>query len=102
MALKQTCPRPRPRAQHAFKGSMIHGVLQFALRVAFRCVLHRAGFQDIHRQEFTWYEYFSHPSMPEGGFPETYRTTKPYGRPTRDAGQRTSPGVHACTFSPLA
>jgi len=40
--------------------------------------------------------------MPEGGFPETYRTTKPYGRPTRDAGQRTSPGVHACTFSPLA
>jgi hypothetical protein len=58
VALKQTCPRPRPRAQHAFKGSMIHGVLQFALRIAFRCVLHRAGFQDIHRQEFMQSEIF--------------------------------------------
>jgi hypothetical protein len=52
VAFKQTCPRPRPRAQHAFKVSMIHGVLQFALRIAFRCVLHRARFQDIHRQEW--------------------------------------------------
>ena len=27
---------------------MIHEVLQFALRIAFRCVLHRDGSLDIH------------------------------------------------------
>ena len=26
---------------------MIHGILQFTLRIAFRCVLHRCGCQDI-------------------------------------------------------
>ena len=46
-ALKQTCPRPKPRAQFAFKHSMIHGILQFTLRIAFRCVLHRCESQDI-------------------------------------------------------
>ena len=30
---------------------MIHWILQFALRIAFRCVLHRCGSQDIRRQE---------------------------------------------------
>ena len=30
---------------------MIQGILQFALRIAFRCVLHRCGSQDILRQE---------------------------------------------------
>ena len=30
---------------------MIHCILQFALRIAFRCVLHRCESQDIHRQE---------------------------------------------------
>ena len=35
-------------AQCAFKILMIHEVLQFALRIAFRCVLHRCGNQDIH------------------------------------------------------
>ena len=35
-------------AQYAFKILMIHEVLQFALRIAFRCVLHRCGSQDIH------------------------------------------------------
>ena len=35
-------------AQCAFKSLMIHEVLQFALRIAFRCVLHRCGIQDIH------------------------------------------------------
>ncbi|KAL3772503.1 hypothetical protein ACHAWU_000065 [Discostella pseudostelligera] len=37
-----------PKAQCAFKILMIHEVLQFALRIAFRCVLHRCGIQDIH------------------------------------------------------
>ena len=36
-----------PKAQCAFKGLMIHEVLQFALRIAFRCVLHRCGSLDI-------------------------------------------------------
>ena len=39
---------PNPKAQCAFKILMIHEVLQFALRIAFRCVLHRCGIQDIH------------------------------------------------------
>ena len=45
--LRQTCPWPKPRAQYAFKDSMIHGILQFTLSIAFRCVLHRCGSQDI-------------------------------------------------------
>jgi hypothetical protein len=45
--LRQACPRPKPRAQYAFKDSMIHGILQFTLSIAFRCVLHRCGSQDI-------------------------------------------------------
>jgi hypothetical protein len=56
-------PLAEPRAQHAFKDSMIHGVLQFALRIAFRCVLHRARTQDIHRQElFFVFQDISHTS----------------------------------------
>jgi hypothetical protein len=51
VALNQTCPRPKTWAQYAFKNSMIHGVLQFALRIAFRCALHRSRSQDIHRRE---------------------------------------------------
>ena len=34
-------PRNIPKAQYAFKVLMIHWILQFALRIAFRCVLHR-------------------------------------------------------------
>jgi hypothetical protein len=45
--LRQACSRPKSRAQYAFKDSMIHGILQFTLRIAFRCVLHRCGSQDI-------------------------------------------------------
>ncbi|KAK8956021.1 hypothetical protein KSP40_PGU022037 [Platanthera guangdongensis] len=30
-----------PQAQLAFKYSMVHGILQFAPRIAFRCALHR-------------------------------------------------------------
>jgi hypothetical protein len=36
-----------PQVQCAFKILMIHEVLQFALRIAFRCVLHRCGNLDI-------------------------------------------------------
>ena len=36
-----------PEAQCAFKDLMTHGILQFALRIAFRCVLHRCKSQDI-------------------------------------------------------
>ena len=34
--------------QCAFKDLMTHGILQFALRIAFRCVLHRCKNLDIH------------------------------------------------------
>lgn len=40
-------PSDEPRAQLAFKNSMIRGILQFTLRIAFRCVLHRCESQDI-------------------------------------------------------
>ena len=42
-------PRNIPEVQDAFKILMIHWILQFALRIAFRCVLHRCGSQDIRR-----------------------------------------------------
>lgn len=48
--LKQACSRWWPRAQLAFKDSMIH-VLQIALGIAVCRVLHRCGSLDIHRQE---------------------------------------------------
>ena len=35
--------------QFAFKDLMTHLILQFALRIAFRGVLHRCGNQEIHR-----------------------------------------------------
>ena len=46
--LRQAYFQGYPEVQHAFKDSMIHGILQFALRIAFRCVLHRCENQDIH------------------------------------------------------
>ena len=42
-------PRDIPEAQGAFKVLMITWILQFARRIAFRCVLHRCGSQDIRR-----------------------------------------------------
>ena len=42
-------PRNIPEAQDAFKVLMIHWILQVARRIAFRCVLHRCGSQDIRR-----------------------------------------------------
>ena len=39
------------QVQDAFKNSMTHGYLRFALRIAFRCVLHRSGSRDIHKSE---------------------------------------------------
>ena len=46
-ALKQACSTEDHRAQGAFKDSMIHGILQFTLPIAFRCVLHRWENQEI-------------------------------------------------------
>ena len=40
-----------PQAPFAFKDSMIHGILQFTLRIAFRCVLHRCESQEIRCQK---------------------------------------------------
>ena len=37
--------------QYAFKNLMTHRVLQFALLIAIRCVLHRFKSQDIHRKK---------------------------------------------------
>jgi hypothetical protein len=50
--LRQACPRDKPRAQVAFKHLMIHGILQFTSRIAFRCVLHRCKSQDIRCWEY--------------------------------------------------
>ena len=48
--LDQTCSGVRTAAaQCAFKDSMIHWVVQFALRIAFRSVLHRYTSREIHR-----------------------------------------------------
>src|ERR1700738_51513 len=47
IALRQEWPRARLGAQLGFKDSMIRGILQFTLRIAFRCVLHRCKSQDI-------------------------------------------------------
>jgi len=44
----QTSILPK-EVQCAFKDLMTHRVLQFALPIAFRCVLHRFKSQDIHR-----------------------------------------------------
>lgn len=52
--LKQTCWEDIPPAPVAFKDLMIRGILQFALRIAFCCALHRYGNQDIHRWKFSW------------------------------------------------
>ena len=46
-ALKQACSTECHGAQGAFKDSMIHGILQFTLPIAFRCVLHRWENQEI-------------------------------------------------------
>jgi len=45
--LKRVCSQEYPRAPFAFENLMIHWILQFAWRIAVRCVLHRCGNQDI-------------------------------------------------------
>ena len=45
--LKQAYSPEYQRVQCAFKDSMIHWILQFTLRIAFRCVLHRCESQEI-------------------------------------------------------
>ncbi len=49
MTLGRACPPEYQGAQYAFKNSMTRVDLQFALRLAFRCVLHRCQSQEIHR-----------------------------------------------------
>ena len=49
LTLKQTCHRESPMAPLAFKDLMIHWILQFTLRIAVCCVLHRCTSQEIHR-----------------------------------------------------
>ena len=44
-------PNKTKEVQYAFKDSMTHRLLQFALHIAVRCVLHRFKSQDIHREE---------------------------------------------------
>ena len=58
--LKQTCCQEKTStAPFAFSSLMIHWILQFTLRIAVRCVLHRCTSQDIHRWKFkgiyNWY-----------------------------------------------
>ena len=48
LTLKQACLLDYQEAQYAFKNSMIHGILQFTLLIAFGCVLHRCQNQEIH------------------------------------------------------
>jgi hypothetical protein len=45
--LSEECALVRQGTPDAFKDLMIHWILQFALRIAFRCVLHRYESQDI-------------------------------------------------------
>jgi hypothetical protein len=47
VTLGQACLPNYQEAQCAFKDSMIHGILQFTLLIAFRCVLHRCENQEI-------------------------------------------------------
>ena len=49
--LKQACFSEYQEAQDAFKDSMIHVFLQFTLRIAIRCVLHRCESQEIRCQK---------------------------------------------------
>jgi len=47
--LRQACSQGKKflEAQYAFKILMIHGILQFTLLIALRCVLHRCESQEI-------------------------------------------------------
>ena len=56
--LKQTYQKDIPLVLYAFKDLMTRGILQFALRIAFRCVLHRYGNQDIHRLTFLFFDFY--------------------------------------------
>ena len=49
LILKQACGQDCLTAPCAFKVSMIHWILQFTLRIASSCVLHRCTSQEIHR-----------------------------------------------------
>ena len=46
----------------AFKDLMVHWILQFTLRIAIRCVLHRRENQEIHRTEDNGIGFMSRPN----------------------------------------
>lgn len=56
----------RPRAQLAFKDSMVHGILQFTPGIALRCVLHRWESLDIRCRESSKYKYGRPQGVPKG------------------------------------
>ena len=62
----------RSEQQFAFKDLMTHLILQFALRIAFRGVLHRCGNQEIHRWKIHWIFFFSHWAEAWTGLGQTY------------------------------
>ena len=47
--LNQAYFRCKPKVQNAFRNLLIRGILQFTMRIAFRCVLHRYPSRGIHR-----------------------------------------------------
>ena len=47
--LNQVYFRVTPKVQNAFRNLLIRGILQFTMRIAFRCVLHRYPSRGIHR-----------------------------------------------------
>lgn len=73
-----------PRAQLAFKDSMVHGILQFTPGIAFRYVLHRCESRDIRCRESC-------------GFNSWYRAAPPDGQ-----GRPGGAGVSLCSLTPSA
>ena len=55
-------PAHGPGVPFAFKNLMIRIILQFTLRIAFRCVLHRRENQEIHRTEDNGIGFMSRPN----------------------------------------
>jgi hypothetical protein len=97
-----------PRAQLAFKNSMVHGILQFTPRIAFRYVLHRCESRDIRcRESFhhfsgdertarPWSESRAYPSVPwrqiRAGFVIAERSPPGGGKAPRGRGGNRRPG----------
>lgn len=68
-----------PRAQLAFKDSMVHGILQFTPSIAFRYVLHRCESRDIRCRESS--KFRTRGGIP-AGMPRSFQDSIPW-RPSR-------------------